>query len=213
MFTINVNKYVITNILTAFGLFAGGLVTWPVTFLTVTWTVTYRLTSRAQTYRQRIAAFATVGALLHLCNSRHALFYHHQHHHRRLGQPSSSFTLSSHIGIAWLPFFFFSVTILKSRRRNLHHHHQYYCHRQHHRFHQHRRHQHRPVIVPIINIIVPITIKVSLQRHRTHYPTSHTPNSKHWFTTSFHKPLPYLVTPWVPENCQLTSSFLLVLKQ
>ena len=38
-------------------------------------------------------------------------------------------------------------------------------------------------------------------------------NSKHWFTTSFLQPLPYLVTPQGPENCQLTSSFLLVLKQ
>ena len=39
-------------------------------------------------------------------------------------------------------------------------------------------------------------------------------NSKHWFTTSFQQPLPYLVTPQGPENCQLTSSFfLLVLKQ
>ena len=34
-----------------------------------------------------------------------------------------------------------------------------------------------------------------------------TPNSKHWFTTAFLQPLPYLVTPQVPENCQLTSSF------
>ena len=41
----------------------------------------------------------------------------------------------------------------------------------------------------------------------------HWPNSKHWFATSFLQPLPYLVTPQVPENCQLTSSFLLVLKQ
>ena len=32
-------------------------------------------------------------------------------------------------------------------------------------------------------------------------------NSKHWFMTSFLQPLPYLVTPWGPENCQLTSSF------
>ena len=31
-------------------------------------------------------------------------------------------------------------------------------------------------------------------------------------TTSFLQPLLYLVTPQVPENCQLTSSFLLVLK-
>ena len=38
-------------------------------------------------------------------------------------------------------------------------------------------------------------------------------NSKHWFTTSFLQPLLYLVTPQGPENCQLTSSFLLVLKQ
>ena len=30
-------------------------------------------------------------------------------------------------------------------------------------------------------------------------------NSKHWFTTSFLQPLPYLVTPQGPENCQLTS--------
>ena len=37
--------------------------------------------------------------------------------------------------------------------------------------------------------------------------------SKHWFTTSFLQPLPYLVTSYVPENCQLTSSFSLVLKQ
>ena len=27
-------------------------------------------------------------------------------------------------------------------------------------------------------------------------------DSKHWFTTSFLQPLPYLVTPQVPENCQ-----------
>ena len=42
--------------------------------------------------------------------------------------------------------------------------------------------------------------------------TSWSPNSKHWFTTSFLQPLPYLDTPLVPKNCQLTSSFLLVLK-
>ena len=40
----------------------------------------------------------------------------------------------------------------------------------------------------------------------THTPHS-TPNSKHWFTISFLQPLPYLVTPYGPENCQLTSSF------
>ena len=28
------------------------------------------------------------------------------------------------------------------------------------------------------------------------------PNSKHWFTTSFLQPLPYLVTPQGQENCQ-----------
>ena len=33
-------------------------------------------------------------------------------------------------------------------------------------------------------------------------------NCKHWFTTSFLQPLPYLATPQGPENCQLTSSFL-----
>ena len=33
------------------------------------------------------------------------------------------------------------------------------------------------------------------------------PNSKHWFTTSFLQPLPYLVTSQIPENCQLTSIF------
>ena len=33
------------------------------------------------------------------------------------------------------------------------------------------------------------------------------PNSKHWFTTAFLQPLLYIVTPKVPENCQLTSSF------
>ena len=43
--------------------------------------------------------------------------------------------------------------------------------------------------------------------------TTASPNSKHWFTTSFLQPLPYLVTPQGPENCQLTSSFLLVPKQ
>ena len=32
-------------------------------------------------------------------------------------------------------------------------------------------------------------------------------NSKQWFTISFLQPLPYLVTPQGPENCQLTSSF------
>ena len=36
------------------------------------------------------------------------------------------------------------------------------------------------------------------------------PNSKHWFTTSFLQPLPYLVTSQVPENCQLTSIFVVV---
>ena len=36
-------------------------------------------------------------------------------------------------------------------------------------------------------------------------------NSKRWFTTTFLQPLPYLVTPLGPENCQLTSSFVLVL--
>ena len=30
------------------------------------------------------------------------------------------------------------------------------------------------------------------------------PNSKHWFTTFFLQPLPYLVTPQGQENCQLT---------
>ena len=39
------------------------------------------------------------------------------------------------------------------------------------------------------------------------WPTDMVPNSKHRFTTSFLQPLPYLVTPQVPENCQLTSSF------
>ena len=34
-----------------------------------------------------------------------------------------------------------------------------------------------------------------------------TPNSKHWFTTSFLQLLPYSVTPSVLENCLLTSSF------
>ena len=38
-------------------------------------------------------------------------------------------------------------------------------------------------------------------------------NSKHRFTTSFLQPLPYLVTPQGPENCQLMSSFLVVLRQ
>ena len=37
-----------------------------------------------------------------------------------------------------------------------------------------------------------------------------TSDSKHWFPTSFLQPLPYLVTPQVPVNCQLTSNFLLV---
>ena len=37
-------------------------------------------------------------------------------------------------------------------------------------------------------------------------------NSKHWFTTSFLQPLPYLVTSQVPENCQLTSSFFVVVQ-
>ena len=46
-----------------------------------------------------------------------------------------------------------------------------------------------------------------------HYDTDRTANSKRWFTTSFLQPLPYLVTPLDPENCQLTSRFLLVLKQ
>ena len=46
-----------------------------------------------------------------------------------------------------------------------------------------------------------------------HCLTELSPNSKHWFTTSFLQPLPYLVTPYGPENCQLTSSFSLVLKQ
>ena len=41
-------------------------------------------------------------------------------------------------------------------------------------------------------------------------PSPHThpvPHSKHWFTTSFLQPLPYLVTLLFPENCRLTSSF------
>ena len=46
-----------------------------------------------------------------------------------------------------------------------------------------------------------------------YYDTDRTANSKRWFTTSFLQPLPYLVTPLGPENCQLTSRFLLVLKQ
>ena len=37
--------------------------------------------------------------------------------------------------------------------------------------------------------------------------TGEDPNSKLWFTTSFLQPMPYLVMPWGPENCQLTSSF------
>ena len=37
-------------------------------------------------------------------------------------------------------------------------------------------------------------------------------HSKHWFTTSFLKPLPYLVTPKGPENCRLTSRCLLVVR-
>ena len=37
--------------------------------------------------------------------------------------------------------------------------------------------------------------------------THSVPHSKHWFTTSFLQPLPYLVTPLFPENCRLTSSF------
>ena len=45
------------------------------------------------------------------------------------------------------------------------------------------------------------------------YSTALTSNSKHWFTTHFLQPLPYLVTSQVHENCQLTSSFSLVLKQ
>ena len=40
-----------------------------------------------------------------------------------------------------------------------------------------------------------------------HSPRLPNPNCKHWFTTSFLRPLSYLVTPQVPENCQLTSSF------
>ena len=32
-------------------------------------------------------------------------------------------------------------------------------------------------------------------------------NSKQWVTTSFLQPVPYLVTPSVPQNCRLTSSF------
>ena len=35
-------------------------------------------------------------------------------------------------------------------------------------------------------------------------------DSKQWFTTSFLQPLPYLVTPQGPENCQPTSSFFVV---
>ena len=37
--------------------------------------------------------------------------------------------------------------------------------------------------------------------------TNMTANSKHLFTTFFLQPLPYLVTPSGPENCQLTNSF------
>ena len=73
-----------------------------------------------------------------------------------------------------------------------------------------------------------VTIKTALEAHHSgRYPktcckklqsfilqfTCSKTNSKHWFTTSFLQPLPYLVTPRGPENCQLTSSFLLVLKQ
>ena len=48
---------------------------------------------------------------------------------------------------------------------------------------------------------------------QTHTCTHTHTNSKHWFTTSFLQPLPYLVTSYVAENCQLMSSFSLVLKQ
>ena len=41
----------------------------------------------------------------------------------------------------------------------------------------------------------------------------HGSNSKHWFTTSFLQPLPVFSHAIGPENCQLTSSFWLVLKQ
>ena len=80
--------------------------------------------------------------------------------------------------------------------------------------HTHTGDTHRPTISPI-----PITISLSSSpsglalapRHkmcarRTHSSTdrdslslTHT-NSKHWFTTSFLQPLPYLVTPQGPEN-------------
>ena len=56
-------------------------------------------------------------------------------------------------------------------------------------------------------LLLLLSLSLSLSHTHTH------PNSKHWFTTSFLQPLPYLVTPYGPENCQLTSSFLLVLKQ
>ena len=39
------------------------------------------------------------------------------------------------------------------------------------------------------------------------WPTCLHANSKHWFTKPFVQPLPYLVTPQGPENCQLTSRF------
>ena len=39
-------------------------------------------------------------------------------------------------------------------------------------------------------------------------PSRRRPNSRHWLTTSFLQPLPYVVTPQGPENCQLTCCFL-----
>ena len=53
--------------------------------------------------------------------------------------------------------------------------------------------------------LIVVQLKIVFKHPRLH--------SKHWFTTSFLQPLPYLVTPYVPQNCQLTSSFWLVLKQ
>ena len=46
-------------------------------------------------------------------------------------------------------------------------------------------------------------------RHPRTLSSTSSPNSKHWYTTSFLQPLPYLVTSQGPENCQLTSSFCL----
>ena len=67
---------------------------------------------------------------------------------------------------------------------------------------------------PTVSVDVKQHFTIKLQRlTKVTKTTTDMTNSKHWFTTSFLQPLPYLVTPQGSENCQLTSNVLLVLKQ